>query len=75
MEDRDLPDCPPESTRAYHRADEADMMEPKRDRAMDMKRKGELFAIAQGIAAQLQATTNRRERCFVRAMVEALLEG
>lgn len=55
--------------KSYTRGDEA------KRRGPDMKRKAELFAIAQGIAAQLQSMTQGRERCMVRQMVEMLLDN
>jgi hypothetical protein len=44
------------------------------DKRPDMKRKGELFELAKGIAVQVAELTKRRERCLLRQMVEMLLD-
>lgn len=49
--------------------------EPERRRRPDMKRKAELFQLAQGIAAQVGELTRPHERCLLRQMVEMLLEA
>ena len=43
---------------------------------IDAARKGELFQLAQSIAAQVQQLTRRgRERCLLRQLVEILLDS
>jgi flagellar biosynthesis/type III secretory pathway protein FliH len=45
----------------------------KEERGMTMERKKELMTMAMGIAAQVVATTTRRERCLLRSMVETFV--
>ncbi len=42
----------------------------KEERTPPLERKKELMLMAMGIAAQVTATTTRRERCILRSMVE-----
>ncbi len=75
MRDRD--DGPPMGQPAMQsKVMEAQCSTERRQRCLTPQRKAELFTVAQGIAAQVNAQVREGpERCLLRQMVEMLLES